>query len=244
MINLYNIKKVYGEHTVLDGIDLRVNDGDVITFIGPSGTGKTTLLRCINFLETPDDGRITIDDITVDTGYISKQSVHSLRRKSAMVFQSYNLFKNKTALENITEGLITVKKMSKADAKSLGIVELEKVGLSDKAEFYPSQLSGGQQQRVAIARAIAMQPSVILFDEPTSALDPELVGEVLKSIRMVAETGITMLVVTHEMKFASEVSNRVIFMEKGVIVEDGPPSQVLKHPENERTKNFLKNFLH
>jgi ABC-type polar amino acid transport system ATPase subunit len=243
MINLYNIRKVYGDNVVLNGIDLKVNDGDVITFIGPSGTGKTTLLRCINFLETPNDGRITIDDVTVDTEFLSKQKIRDLRKKSAMVFQGYNLFKNKTALENVTEGLMIVKKIHKSEANEIGRTELEKVGLLDKADFYPSQLSGGQQQRVAIARAIAMQPSVILFDEPTSALDPELVGEVLKSIRMVAETGITMLIVTHEMKFASEVSNRVIFLEKGSIVEDGPPEQVIKNPTNERTKNFLKNFL-
>jgi L-cystine transport system ATP-binding protein len=224
----------------LKGIDLTVQKGEVVVILGPSGSGKTTLLRCVNMLEKPNDGVITVGDYTLDCKRAGKKDVYRLRQKSAMVFQQYNLFKHKTALENVMEGLVVVKKLPKEEAKARSIAVLEKVGLGGKLDAYPSQLSGGQQQRVGIARALALEPEVILFDEPTSALDPELVGEVLAVIRKIAKEGITMIVVTHEMGFARDVANHVVFMDGGVIVEEGKPSEIFNHPREERTKQFLQ----
>lgn len=240
MIHLTGISKSYGKNTVLKSIDLTVNKGEVVVILGPSGSGKTTLLRCVNYLEKPNGGEITIGDYRLDCKRATKKEIHELRQRSAMVFQQYNLFKHKTAIENVMEGLVIVKKMPKAEARQKSIALLEKVGLADKLDAYPSQLSGGQQQRVGIARALALEPEVILFDEPTSALDPELVGEVLAVIRKIAKEGITMIVVTHEMGFARDVANHVVFMDEGVIVEQGPPSELFHHPREERTKQFLK----
>ncbi|GIN90454.1 arginine ABC transporter ATP-binding protein [Siminovitchia terrae] len=243
MIKLKNINKQFQKNHVLKGIDLDVEKGDVLVIVGPSGSGKTTLLRCINYLERPDEGSITIDGFTVQGKHASKRDVLALRRKTAMVFQHYNLFKNKTVLENVMEGLIVAKKIPKKEAKEIGVSLLEKVGLGEKLNEFPSQLSGGQQQRVGIARALALNPSVILFDEPTSALDPEMVGEVLAIIKQIANEGITMVVVTHEIDFAREVANRVVFMDGGHIIEQGSPEEVLIHPKHERTKRFLKRLV-
>ncbi|RST60315.1 amino acid ABC transporter ATP-binding protein [Siminovitchia terrae] len=243
MIKLKNINKQFQKNRVLKGIDLDVEKGDVLVIVGPSGSGKTTLLRCINYLERPDEGSITIDGFTVQGKHALKRDVLALRRKTAMVFQHYNLFKNKTVLENVMEGLIVAKKIPKKEAKEIGVSLLEKVGLGEKLNEYPLQLSGGQQQRVGIARALALNPSVILFDEPTSALDPEMVGEVLAIIKQIANEGITMVVVTHEIDFAREVANRVVFMDGGHIIEQGSPEEVLIHPKHERTKRFLKRLV-
>ncbi|ACX65354.1 amino acid ABC transporter ATP-binding protein [Paenibacillus sp. Y412MC10] len=240
MIQLTDISKSYGKNAVLKSIDLTINKGEVVVILGPSGSGKTTLLRCVNYLEKPNGGEIAIGDYRVQCKRATKKEIHELRQRSAMVFQQYNLFKHKTAIENVMEGLVVVKKMPKAEARLKSIALLEKVGLADKLDAYPSQLSGGQQQRVGIARALALEPEVILFDEPTSALDPELVGEVLAVIRKIAKEGITMIVVTHEMGFARDVANHVVFMDEGVIVEQGPPSDLFHHPREERTKQFLK----
>lgn len=240
MIKLTRIAKSFGRQQVLKGIDLTVQKGEVVVILGPSGSGKTTLLRCVNMLEKPNDGVITVGDYTLDCKRAGKKDVYRLRQKSAMVFQQYNLFKHKTALENVMEGLVVVKKLPKEEAKARSIAVLEKVGLGGKLDAYPSQLSGGQQQRVGIARALALEPEVILFDEPTSALDPELVGEVLAVIRKIAKEGITMIVVTHEMGFARDVANHVVFMDGGVIVEEGTPSELFNHPREERTKQFLQ----
>ncbi|OBR65527.1 amino acid ABC transporter ATP-binding protein [Paenibacillus oryzae] len=240
MIALSGIKKSFGKNEVLSGIDLKVNRGEVVAILGPSGSGKTTLLRCINYLEKPDSGVISIGDFKLNCRQHGKKDVHALRQKSAMVFQQYNLFRHKTALENVMEGLVVVRKVSKAEARERSIALLEKVGLGAKLNAYPSELSGGQQQRVGIARALALNPEVILFDEPTSALDPELVGEVLSVIRQIAEEGITMIIVTHEMGFAQEVANHVVFMDGGVIVEEGEPKQLFRYPKEERTQQFLK----
>ncbi|GIO05989.1 arginine ABC transporter ATP-binding protein [Brevibacillus reuszeri] len=240
MIKLTGITKSFGRNHVLKGIDLHVNKGEVVVILGPSGSGKTTLLRCINYLERPSDGQIVIGDSIVDCKRAGKQDILQLRRKSAMVFQQYNLFKHKTALENVMEGLVIVQKRPKEEARERSVRVLEKVGLGSKLDAYPSELSGGQQQRVGIARALALEPEVILFDEPTSALDPELVGEVLEVIRKIAKEGITMIVVTHEMGFARDVSNHVVFMDGGVIVEEGTPQEIFSSPKEERTKQFLK----
>ncbi|GAB6988120.1 amino acid ABC transporter ATP-binding protein [Paenibacillus pini] len=240
MIKLNNISKSFGRQQVLKDIDLTVEKGDVVVILGPSGSGKTTLLRCVNYLEKPSDGEMIIGDYHLNCKYASKKQIHLLRQKSAMVFQQYNLFKHKTAIENVMEGLLIVKKLSKEEAIVRSVALLEKVGLGNKLEAYPSQLSGGQQQRVGIARALAMEPEVILFDEPTSALDPELVGEVLSVIRKIAKEGITMIVVTHEMSFARDVANHIVFMDGGVIVEEGTPVELFNHPKEERTKQFLK----
>ncbi|MDT0121619.1 amino acid ABC transporter ATP-binding protein [Paenibacillus sp. RRE4] len=240
MIELKQIHKSFGDNKVLSGINLKVARGEVVAILGPSGSGKTTLLRCMNYLEKPDCGHITLGDFTLDYGKHAKKDIHALRQKSAMVFQQYNLFRHKTALQNVMEGLVAVRKVAKEEARTRSIALLEKVGLGNKLDSYPSQLSGGQQQRVGIARALAMNPEVILFDEPTSALDPELVGEVLAVIRQIAEEGITMIIVTHEMGFAQEVANHVVFMDGGVIVEEGEPKQLFRYPKEERTKQFLK----
>lgn len=224
---------------VLRGVDLTVEKGDVVAILGPSGSGKTTLLRCLNFLETADAGKLTFDGETFDLAHADRASIARLRRKTAFVFQNYNLFRNKTALQNVTEGLIVARKMPKAEADAVGMKMLEKVGLADRADYYPRQLSGGQQQRVAIARALAMNPHVMLFDEATSALDPELVRDVLNVMKELAAEGMTMIVVTHEMGFARDVADRVVFMDGGVIVEQGTPDEVFDNPQSDRTKDFL-----
>lgn len=239
MIMMENIYKSFGDNPVLKGVTLRVETGKVVVILGPSGSGKTTFLRCINFLEKPDSGTIILDDHVVETQKCSHQDILRIRQESAMVFQQYNLFKNMTILENVMEGLVTVKKMKKAEAKAIAEKCIADVGLAERMDYYPSQLSGGQQQRVGIARAIALNPKVILFDEPTSALDPELVGEVLEVMKNVAKMGITMVVVTHEMQFAREVADEVVFMADGVVVEKGSPEEIFEHPKNERTKQFL-----
>ncbi|MDR3270752.1 MAG: amino acid ABC transporter ATP-binding protein [Peptococcaceae bacterium] len=242
MIEIKNLSKSFGSHHVIRDISLTINDKEVVALIGPSGTGKTTLLRCINFLTCGDKGEISMGGLTVDCRKHSRYNLLNLRRKSAMVFQNYNLFQNKTALQNITEGLIYAKGLKKPEAEKRACVELEKVGLADRAYDYPHRLSGGQQQRVAIARAMALDPEVILFDEPTSALDPEKVGEVLLAIKRVAREGITMIIVTHELDFARNVASRILFMDEGIILEDGAPDEVFQTPKNERTKRFMQNY--
>ncbi|BFT74228.1 amino acid ABC transporter ATP-binding protein [Paenibacillus sp. P36] len=239
MIHLSNITKSFGRNQVLKGINLTVNKGEVVAILGPSGSGKTTLLRCLNYLEKPNDGAIMIDNFSVDCKKATKKDIHQLRLKTAMVFQQYNLFRHKTALENVMEGLLIVKKVPKEEARRISVELLQKVGLGEKLDAYPSQLSGGQQQRVGIARALALNPEVILFDEPTSALDPELVGEVLAVIRKIAKEGITMIIVTHEMTFAQDVASHVVFMDEGAIVEEGKPNELFNRPKEERTKQFL-----
>jgi L-cystine transport system ATP-binding protein len=241
MISVQGLYKSFGDLEVLKGIDLQIDKGKVVVIIGPSGSGKTTLLRCLNVLETPTKGIITIGDKTLDfSKKIKKQEISAFRRLTGMVFQSYNLFPHMTALENVMEGPVTVKGETKEQARKKAEELLAKVGLADKANLYPFQLSGGQQQRVGIARALAMEPEVMLFDEPTSALDPELVGEVLKVMKDLANEGMTMVVVTHEMRFAKEVADEVIFMDQGVIVERGNPEKIFTAPQHERTKQFLQ----
>ena len=242
MLKLTDVHKSFDKTEVLKGISLNVEKGSVTAIIGPSGAGKTTLLRCINFLEKADSGTLDFDDVHVDLEKVSKKTMLALRRKTAFVFQNYNLFSNMTALENVMEGLVTARKVPKSEAKDRALRALEKVGLKDKANFYPSALSGGQQQRVGIARAIAVNPEVILFDEPTSALDPELTGEVLNVIRQLAAEGTTMVIVTHEMSFARDTASHVLFMDKGVIVEEGTPENIFENPSEERTRRFLKMF--
>ena len=243
MITIENVKKSFGHLRVLNDVSLTVNDGDVVVILGPSGSGKTTFLRTINFLERADAGRLTIGDKTVDLHGAKKKDVLDIRRRTAMVFQGYNLFANKTALENIMEGLVTAKGWTKAAARERALEELRKVGLAEKADYYPSELSGGQQQRIGIARAVALDADVILFDEPTSALDPELVGETLQLMKAVAREGRTMIVVTHEMSFAEEVADKVVFMAGGYVVEEGTPREIFTHPREERTRQFLKRIL-
>ena len=240
MLSVRNIQKSFGTLEVLKGIDLKVEQGDVVAILGPSGSGKTTLLRCMNFLETADGGELIFDGETYAFGHIHKRNIAKIRQKTAFVFQNYNLFLNKTALQNVTEGLIVGRKMPKAQAMEIGKKALAKVGLADRVDFYPDQLSGGQQQRVAIARAVATDPEIIYFDEPTSALDPELTGEVLSVMRELAQEGMTMLVVTHEMGFARTVSNKVILMEDGKIIEQGSSEDFFEHPKEERTRAFLR----
>ncbi|MBM7620799.1 cystine transport system ATP-binding protein [Bacillus tianshenii] len=241
MIAVESLYKQFGDLEVLKGIDLNVEQGKVVVVIGPSGSGKTTLLRCLNILETPTAGKVSIDNQTLDfSSKVPSSKIASFRRLTGMVFQSYNLFPHMTALQNVMEGPITVKKEQKAKVEEKARRLLVKVGLGDKADFYPFQLSGGQQQRVGIARALAMEPKVMLFDEATSALDPELVGEVLRVMKELAQEGMTMVVVTHEMQFAREVADEVIFMDKGVIVEKGKPEEIFESPKAERTKQFLR----
>ncbi len=246
MIVVEKLTKQFKGQVVLNGIDLEVKEGEVVAIIGPSGSGKTTFLRCLNFLEEPTSGRIKVGDIEIDTRRPLNQQqglVRNLRQHVGFVFQNFNLFPHRTALENVIEGPIVVKKMSREQAVALGRKLLTKVGLAGKEDAYPRRLSGGQQQRVAIARALAMEPEVILFDEPTSALDPELVGEVLATIRGLAEEKRTMVIVTHEMGFARDVANRVVFFDKGVIVEQGEAKALFANPKEERTQQFLSKFL-
>ncbi|MED4990276.1 amino acid ABC transporter ATP-binding protein [Geobacillus sp. NFOSA3] len=241
MISVQGLYKQFGDVEVLKGIDLTVEKGKVVVIIGPSGSGKTTFLRCLNVLETPTKGKISIANRQLDFSKpVTKREIHEFRRLTGMVFQSYNLFPHMTALENVMEGPVTVKREKKERVRERAMALLEKVGLKDKANHYPFQLSGGQQQRVAIARALAMEPEVMLFDEPTSALDPELVGEVLKVMKSLANEGMTMIVVTHEMRFAKEAADEVVFMDGGIIVERGAPEQLLVSPKHERTKQFLQ----
>ena len=240
MLTVHNLTKQFDGNQVLKGVSLSVNKGDVIAIIGQSGGGKTTLLRCINFLEAADSGEMEFDGEHFQLSHISKKDIQRIRRKTAFVFQSYNLFRNKTALQNVMLGLTVARKMPKAQAEQIARSALSRVGLEDKANSYPSALSGGQQQRVAIARALATDPEIIYFDEPTSALDPELTGEVLAVMRKLAEEGMTMLVVTHELGFARNVSTKTIFMENGSIVESGPSEEFFANPKEERTRAFLK----
>lgn len=241
MISIKGLHKSFGELEVLKGIDLEIGKGKVVVVIGPSGSGKTTFLRCLNVLEIPTNGIIKLDEQTLDfSGSVPKKTITEFRSNTGMVFQSYNLFPHKTAIENVIEGPVIVKKADKETALKKANALLEKVGLGDKKDFYPFQLSGGQQQRVGIARALAMEPKVMLFDEPTSALDPELIGDVLNVMKDLASEGMTMVVVTHEMRFAKEVADEVIFMDNGVVVERGAPAEVFDHPKEERTKRFLR----
>ncbi|NBA96061.1 amino acid ABC transporter ATP-binding protein [Pseudomonas sp. R5(2019)] len=240
MIEIKGIHKSYGSVAVLEGIDLQVNSGEVVCLIGPSGSGKSTLLRCINGLESYDQGDILVSGERVDR---SARSIHDIRSRVAMVFQRFNLFPHRTALENVMEGPIYVKKENPQAARKNAEALMEKVGLSHRMNAYPDELSGGQQQRVAIARALAMNPQAILFDEPTSALDPELVGEVLAVMRKLADEGMTMIVVTHEMAFARDVADKVCFLHSGKIVETGPPGEVLSTPAHPRTQDFLRRLL-
>ena len=242
MLRATGIKKSFGKNEILKGVDIEINQGDVIAVLGPSGSGKTTLLRCLECLEKADAGTLTIDEDTYDLAKVDKKQIKKLRRQMSFVYQNYNLFLNKTALENITEPLIYGKGLKREEAKKIGMQALDKVGLSDRYDFYPSQLSGGQQQRVGIARAFALNPLVILFDEPTSALDPELIDEVLGVMKQLAKEGVTMVVVTHELSFAHDIANKVIFMEGGVIVEENTADRFFADPKEERTKQFLCRF--
>ena len=240
VLEIKDIHKSFGSLNVLDGVDLSVHKGDVIAILGPSGSGKTTLLRCINFLETADQGTMVFDEKEYDLASMHKNDIRDIRKKTGFVFQNYNLFANKTALQNVMLGLTSARKIDKKQAEKIGLEMLRKVGMEDRASHYPSQLSGGQQQRVAIARALATNPEIIYFDEPTSALDPELIGEVLNVMRELANEGMTMIVVTHEMSFAKEVSNHVIFMEGGKIIEQGTSKEFFENPKQERTREFLR----
>ena len=243
MVEVKNLSKTFdGATEVLKDINLHIKKNEVVAILGPSGTGKSTLLRCLNYLCEPTTGIVRVGDVTVDAANHTKQDIRNLRRQSAMVFQSYNLFKNKTAKENVMEALVTVQKKSKAEAEEIAIRLLKKVGMEERKDFYPSKMSGGQQQRVGIARALAVNPDVLLFDEPTSALDPELVGEVLNTIKQLAEENATMILVTHEIRFARNVASRIIFMDQGQIAADGTPEEFIDHPENPRLRQFL-NFV-
>lgn len=239
MLEIRNLSKRFGNQQVLDKINLKIEKGKVFAVIGPSGTGKSTLLRCINVLERPEKGTIRLENQIFDFENLSKSDIQMLRTHTSMVFQNSNLYRNKTALENITTPLILVKKMAKEEAEKIGLELLKKVGVLEKKDAYPETLSGGEKQRVGIARALAVNPDIILFDEPTSALDPELVSGVLDVIKELAKQHTTMLIVTHEMKFAKNVADEVIFMENGHIVEQGPAKEVFEHPKEERTKQFL-----
>ena len=240
MLEIRDVRKSFGGQPVLDGISLDVEKGDVVAILGPSGSGKTTFLRCLNFLERADEGRLVFDGEPFDLHSTDKKDIARLRRKTGFVFQNYNLFQNKTVMQNVTLGLTSGRGMEKKQAEARALEMLEKVGMADKIKNYPAQLSGGQQQRVAIARAMAMDPEIIYFDEPTSALDPELIGEVLAVMRRLAEDGMTMLVVTHEMDFARNVSSRVLFMADGRVVETGPSRDFFENPKEERSREFIR----
>jgi len=240
MLSVTNVHKSFGKNEILKGVDLKVEKGDVVVIIGPSGSGKTTLLRTIDFLESADEGELVFDDIQTPLAHAHKKTILEVRRKTGFVYQNYNLFANKTALENVMEGLVVARRAPKDLARELAEGALKKVGLADRMDFYPSQLSGGQQQRVGIARAVVTNPDVVLLDEPTSALDPELVGEVLAVLKELAKEGTTMIIVTHEMSFAEEVASQVVFMEGGVIVEQGSPKEIFNNPKEARTKQFLQ----
>jgi ABC-type polar amino acid transport system ATPase subunit len=246
IVKVENLHKRFGHLEVLNGVNLTVGEREVVCLIGRSGSGKSTLLRCINFLEEPDEGSVSVAGITIPAGERTpehRQHIIELRKRAGMVFQSFNLFPHKTVLENLIEAPMIVKKLQPKEIIPLAEQLLDKVGLAEKRDVYPSRLSGGQQQRLAIARALTMQPQVMLFDEPTSALDPELIGEVLEVMRDLARDGMTMIVVTHEMAFARDVADRVIFMDGGVFVEEGPPAQCLVNPQDERTRHFLERIL-
>ncbi|CUO93562.1 amino acid ABC transporter [Clostridium baratii] len=243
MIKVSNLKKQFNGTDVLKDISMDVDPGEVVVILGPSGSGKSTFLRCLNYLEKPDGGTIEIGDAKIVAPKVSKKDIHNLRKQSAMVFQHYNLFNNKTVLQNVTEALIVVKKLSKDAANKIALDALKKVGMLDKKDAYPRTLSGGQMQRVSIARAMAINPNVILFDEPTSALDPELVSEVLSVIKDLAKENRTMIIVTHEMSFAKDVGDRIIFMADGLVVEEGTPDEIFNNPKHDRTKQFLNRFI-
>ena len=243
MLEIRDVRKRFENTDVLKGIDLDVAKGDVVAILGPSGSGKTTFLRCLNFLERADHGTLSFDGVFVDMPTAARQTIHALRKKTAFVFQNYNLFQNKTVLQNVTLGLTAGSHMNRAEAYGIAVEALKRVGMADKLSSYPAQLSGGQQQRVAIARGLASSPEIIYFDEPTSALDPELIGEVLAVMRRLAEEGMTMLVVTHEMEFARNVSSRVLFMEGGCVVESGPTAEFFRHPKTQRSRDFIRSLL-
>jgi putative amino-acid transport system ATP-binding protein len=243
MIRIRNLSKRFNNTLVLDGIDLDIEDGERIVLIGPSGTGKSTLLRCLNFLETPDEGEVTIGELTVNVRTARKESILALRRKTAFVFQNYALFANKTARENITEGLITVRGWPQERAVARANEILENIGMPEKGDAYPASLSGGQQQRIGIGRAMALDAQLMLFDEPTSALDPEWIDEILQLMKRIADARQTMLIVTHEMQFAQDIADRVIFMDGGRIVEQGAPETIFTEPNDARTRSFLRKVL-
>lgn len=242
MIYISELSKTFSGQKVLNNLSLEIQKGEVVALIGSSGAGKSTFLRSLNYLESPDSGRIKIDDFEVDFEHITQDQILTLRRKLAMVFQQFNLFGRKTALDNVKEGLIVVKGLSDQEATKIAREELAKVGLSDRANHYPRHLSGGQKQRVALARALAMKPEVLLLDEPTSALDPELVGEVEKSIANAAKSGQTMVLVSHDMSFVAQVADKVLFLDKGRILESGTPEEIMQHPKEERTKEFFASY--
>ena len=242
MIKISQLSKEFSGQKVLDNLSLEIQKGEVIALIGSSGAGKSTFLRSLNYLEQPDSGRIKIDDFEVDFEHITQDQILTLRRKLAMVFQQFNLFSRRTALENVKEGLLVVKNLSDQEATKIAKEELAKVGLSDRENHYPKHLSGGQKQRVALARALAMKPDVLLLDEPTSALDPELVGEVEKSIADAAKAGQTMILVSHDISFVSQVADRVLFLDKGHIIESGSPEEIINHPKEARTKEFFASY--
>ncbi len=243
MLEARGVRKRFDGREVLKGVDLSVEKGDVIAILGPSGSGKTTLLRCLNFLERADAGELVFDGARCDLHTATRAQIAQVRKKTAFVFQNYNLFLNKTVLQNVTLGLTVAAKMKKDEARARAVEALSKVGMADRLDSYPSQLSGGQQQRVAIARGLAQDPEIIYFDEPTSALDPELIGEVLAVMRRLADEGMTMLVVTHEMDFARSVSNHVLFMDGGGVIESAPSRDFFEHPAQERSREFIRSIL-
>ena len=244
MISVNSLSKSFGTHKALDDVSFDIEKGDVVAILGPSGSGKTTLLRCLNFLEQADSGRMTFENEEIDLSKANKKKIHEIRNKTAFVFQNFNLFLNKTALENVTIGLTVARNISKSEADKIGREMLDKVGLSEKYDSYPDQLSGGQQQRVAIARALALKPEIIYFDEPTSALDPELINEVLNVIKDLADEKMTMLIVTHEVNFARNVSNKIFFMENGAIIEKCSTKDFFSNNSNSRISNFINNITY